>query len=661
MSGTAAASGGSMPSGNQGGQCNHESPDSADKNYMAAIHALMVAMAKQNSIQIPAEALPARPRITDKIDPGRWRYESEKTINYQLQQRPIAEACSSEEWKQIFERFCSTGLTIARRDHPLSTDLVNILSWTVPQPKDLHPAQVDYDEFSYDEGGYVCRLRQEDLATTNASDPPRKPSETSPGSHGRVISEYMVTQPTTDESPIGQRFGREWKFRLNGLSDNMLFSIAAAQLCRAADCHDEDLAKTGKYNPLGSARQRLAKCFLTQFGDTWAQSQNLWGTSDHRWTGSAKFNKSSWEDLVFQYHMRAFIALPLERPWERRLGPGLIRESGTLRDEKNARNLGILEVRYSVGLKTTWRLDFPVFSLITMTDTTESLQGCGNLWGRNEWETAGIHPSVRATGTAAFAFRIQSLLPEWEAHWSRLIDNIGKLPNANLSSVLSQTHWHETMVDAADLGLPSFYSAVIQILRISADWIQESMDDLRQTVDDMERLYLASTADGQFATFLPPESKARDAATKVFKQNWESVILQQQRLGNALLVRIAKKMEETKSLRDSFFNATTVSEARKSTQVNHYILVFTVVTVFYLPLSFVAVHPRQTTWFIITITLVSGVTYLVSWLSMWVIGNPTRRRSFADAYARLNLRALVEWVPRLPKGGKEGESLSPSC
>jgi hypothetical protein len=32
-----------------------------------------------------------------------------------------------------------------------------------------------------------------------------------------------------------------------------------------------------------------------------------------------------------------------------------------------------------------------------------------------------------------------------------------------------------------------------------------------------------------------------------------------------------------------------VSEATKSKQLNHYILVFTVVTIFYLPLSFVAV------------------------------------------------------------------------
>lgn len=37
------------------------------------------------------------------------------------------------------------------------------------------------------------------------------------------------------------------------------------------------------------------------------------------------------------------------------------------------------------------------------------------------------------------------------------------------------------------------------------------------------------------------------------------------------------------------FNATSVNEATRSTSLNHYILVFTIVTIFYLPLSFTVV------------------------------------------------------------------------
>lgn len=214
----------------------------------------------------------------------------------------------------------------------------------------------------------------------------------------------------------------------------MLFSIAAAQLCR-----DADLEAAGGYNPLGSARQRLAKLFLAQFRNKWEPSRNLWGTSDHGWTGSARFDKSSWQDLVFQYHMRVFTTPPPPHRWQRPPGgPGLKRLSGILTGEKNVRKLGIYEIRYSVGLKTTWELDFPVFSLVTMADAAAgSLRGGGNLWERKEWEAAGMRPSVRATGVAAFAFRIQSLLPQWEAHWSRLIDDIGNLLNVDVSCLPS--------------------------------------------------------------------------------------------------------------------------------------------------------------------------------------------------------------------------------
>lgn len=209
----------------------------------------------------------------------------------------------------------------------------------------------------------------------------------------------------------------------------MLFSIAAAQLCQ-----DADLA-TG-YNPKARARRNQVTLFLTQFRDKWEPSRNLWGTSERGWTSSPQLNSSSWKDLVFQYHMRVFTT---PHPGNRLAwpAPGLKRESGTIPGEKNT-PLDIYEIRYSVGLKTTWALDFPVFSIVTMADAAAgSLKsGLPNLQDRHDWEEAGMRPSVRATGVAAFAFRIQSLLPQWEAHWSRLLDDIGRLAtgSANVSN-----------------------------------------------------------------------------------------------------------------------------------------------------------------------------------------------------------------------------------
>jgi hypothetical protein len=144
------------------------------------------------------------------------------------------------------------------------------------------------------------------------------------------------------------------------------------------------------------------------------------------------------------------------------------------------------------------------------------------------------------------------------------------------------------------------------------------MDDLQSVyVRILERCFSAerrNTVSGTKITFIPPYPAAQEAALAVFHQNWKRVSSHQQRLGNNLLSRIAKKGEEVKSLRDGvslrvqyrnpdsfhvdvlayrartqLFNATSVSEATKSSQLNHYILAFTVVTIFYLPLRFIAV------------------------------------------------------------------------
>ena len=247
--------------------------------------------------------------------------------------------------------------------------------------------------------------------------------------------------------------GRTRRFGLSGLRDESLLSIAALQLCR-----DTDLDETSsEHGPLSRARRRLAECFLTQFRGRWVPlSRNLWGNSYQRWTGSTRFKRSSWEDLVFQYHMRVFTA-----PEKWKVGPGLERTMGDVKvqiddDERHSSHSGpsnplrMMEVRYSVGLRTTWRWDSPIFSLVTMTDSTTGhhLKELPQLESTSEWDMAGIHPSTRATGLAAFAFRIQSLFLQWETQWSRLIDELGNLPNADVS-------YYRTTIPTVPMTIPA--------------------------------------------------------------------------------------------------------------------------------------------------------------------------------------------------------------
>ena len=108
------------------------------------------------------------------------------------------------------------------------------------------------------------------------------------------------------------------------------------------------------------------------------------------------------------------------------------------------------------------------------------------------------------------------------------------------------------MVDSSDLHLSEFYPVVLQVLRIAAKWIQESMDDLCWMIDDMQRLYFSPTTHTDpYATFLPSiGGQAQDEAIEIFTLNWESVKSHQQRLGKSLLTRIARTQEEVESLRD---------------------------------------------------------------------------------------------------------------
>ncbi|KAH6628897.1 hypothetical protein F5144DRAFT_655576 [Chaetomium tenue] len=628
--------------------------DSASEQYLAAIHALMMTMAKQNSIQIPTEALLVRPKVDqqgDDIRPRKAHFDSDKTISYQLEQRPTPKAWSPQEWDRIFKPFPAESLQVERFDDRANADLAKILSWHVPLPQKLSGAYAEYYELGYDEDGYVSKLRQGDLTAAAAMSRPVS----------RVIDEYMSTK----RDPLGQRFGREWKLGLNGKFDHLLFSIAAAQLCR-----NSDLDESCGYKSLGSGRQRSVNRFLTEFRGEWGINRDLRGTSEHRWTERPGSGELIQEDIVFQYHMRAFATpqLPSAGVLDLTL---MKREQGTLTNNKSAPSIYIREIRYSVGLKTTWDFEFPVFSLVTMVDAAAgSLQNCGELWERNKWTAVGIRPSMRATGIAAFAFRIHSLLPQWAGHWSSLVDNIQKQLTTNFSRLLSPKHRRETMVDTADLALLEFYFTVVQILRISAEWIQESMDDLQRMVDGMEQLYFASssTAEGQAVNFLPEApTAAGEAAANMFRKNWNGVILEQQRLGNALLARVAKIEEQTKSLRDDVFNATAVSEATKSTQLNRYVLVSTIATIFYLPLSFIAApfalqifdfeSSSQKTWFIVTTSVVAGTTYLISWISIWAVGDPIRRRKLADAYARLDHKDFADWASvRIRRNRKASEA-----
>ncbi|KAK4150573.1 hypothetical protein C8A00DRAFT_17932 [Chaetomidium leptoderma] len=302
--------------------------------------------------------------------------------------------------------------------------------------------------------------------------------------------------------------------------------------------------------------------------------------------------------------------------------PSLRREHGWIRTSRiqGWNRLCVDEARISVAVRTTCGLDLPIFTLITLFDISTGTRNwhasippseyLGNLGCIDQWKNRSIRPSTRSTAISAFAYRIHSLCSLWAEEW-----------DFTLNAIESELE--------------------VELLRFASVWIRESVDDLRTVVEVLKEKHfsLEEKKNNPQVSFLPDSPEAQRAALEVFRQNWEIVLSHHQKLADGLLGRIAKKQEEVNSLREGLFTATAVSEATKSKQLNHYILVFTVVTIFYLPLSFVALFswddPNQKTSFVITLVVVAGTTYGFAGYLIWFVQAPERRQAAKEKAQRV--------------------------
>ena len=99
----------------------------------------------------------------------------------------------------------------------------------------------------------------------------------------------------------------------------------------------------------------------------------------------------------------------------------------------------------------------------------------------------------------------------------------------------------------SEFAVSQFYFTVLQLLRIAHDWIQESVEHLKDLIRFFEKHFEPS---GRVGSIDSTSSEIDQAAAEVSRRNWESVTSHQQQLANSLLARIARKREEVSSLRD---------------------------------------------------------------------------------------------------------------
>ncbi|KAI1735430.1 hypothetical protein F4680DRAFT_304494 [Xylaria scruposa] len=223
-------------------------------------------------------------------------------------------------------------------------------------------------------------------------------------------------------------------------------------------------------------------------------------------------------------------------------------------------------------------------------------------------------------GTIAFHSAVFTSVSLWQKKWNDVLDGIDEHLRVRLEDTMHQQIINNWMFDNG-FGRSRLYVTVLHVLRIFGEYIRTVSDDLR-SLDD---IFLE---DDRF-----PMPDMRPEELRIMRSNWKSIKEFQNRAEENLLGRISQKTEEVKSLRDGLFNATSLREAnlssreaRRSAVMGRYILVFTIVTIMYLPPSFVSSvfdldifqkDVTQTKWeYKVAIVSVSLLTYLTAFASI---------------------------------------------
>ncbi|KAJ4029534.1 hypothetical protein NW758_013421 [Fusarium oxysporum] len=113
------------------------------------------------------------------------------------------------------------------------------------------------------------------------------------------------------------------------------------------------------------------------------------------------------------------------------------------------------------------------------------------------------------------------------------------------------------------------YFVALQLLRIVDEWLDEVQSSVEDMVKILNRKYM-------FPCDISSKGCYDDAVRYVNEHT------------TAAQSRVRKKREEINSLRDGLFNATSLRESTKAMALNQAIYVFTVVTVLFTPVSFLA-------------------------------------------------------------------------
>ncbi|KAI1140303.1 hypothetical protein F5Y05DRAFT_313052 [Hypoxylon sp. FL0543] len=322
------------------------------------------------------------------------------------------------------------------------------------------------------------------------------------------------------------------------------------------------------------------------------------------------------------------------------------RVSGKLASLGGTEDIGVIEERFSIAVVASQLADMPSYTIVYLSDS-----GYRRLFMESE-RPLDMPSRGRFTGVAVYLRALRSILPIWTRKWVETLNEVDNLLGVKIDDLFDPKQDSGQMMFDSTFERSRLYFTVLQTLRIISEWIQQSERELQELKKDF-----GISAQHHMAprgSLGPnPGGVSPNAFMKEIDEAWEELITIHSSTSKHLLDRIEKKELEIKSFRDGLLSATSVREASRATVLNQYIFVFTIVTIFYLPLSYVSslfsmgifpysdIAESQSSFILTTITT-ALLTWVVSAVVLWVVHDDRRLSSF------MWLIRILCWGPICP-------------
>ncbi|KAI1155857.1 hypothetical protein F4825DRAFT_447099 [Nemania diffusa] len=324
--------------------------------------------------------------------------------------------------------------------------------------------------------------------------------------------------------------------------------------------------------------------------------------ANNPWAPSLPPQNSVMLSGVFMHYMRSFTVYRSdeERRPKRLNDPGLkcLREHVTFQGFYDGTTTKLIERRYSTALG-----------------------GDFHTQGRAiPWNKFGIYPAGLDTGISIFQLQICVFIELWEEYWTTTIAQIDETVSLKLN-VLENVERLRNLVLGNGADASVLYFKVLQILNNFSDMVCAARAHLHSL---SHNIYMQIPTD----FWLEKSYPHTEATRNVLEHNWKIVNERQRDASNRIIAKLERTSNEVKSLQSGLFNVQSITEARKSRILNKYLTVFTIVTILFLPPTFVATFfgmhifdadTITTTQKIFWVVLgaLSGGTYLVAALGLW--------------------------------------------